>query len=244
MGYQRERIFIPNHSAGQEGPKIYTRQAPSKIHTSPLTGLEKGRVNLSSRKKEHANTRSTDSSASQAVIIQTVSPHLVYRQQLLSSFLIRDRLAADSTIRPYDADEGRPAAWLRHLPELATLTEALELSILAVCTAKFGRSDNDPMLVDNSQRFYVQGLSELQKALWDSTLMRKDETLAACMVLSLYEAIECPAKTRYGWMSHVKGCAKLIRLRGPEAHASALGHELFLSFRFREVRLTFLSLLG
>ena len=243
-GYQRERIFILNHAAGQEGPKIYTRLAPSKIHTSRPTGLEKGRVNLSSRKKELANARSTDSRTSQAVIIQTLPPHLVYRQQLLSGFLICNRLIADSTMRPYDSKEDRSATWLRHLPELATRSEALELSILAVCTANLGRLNNDPMLVDNSLRFYVQGLSELQKALWDSTQMHKDETLAVCMVLSLYEGIECPAKTRFGWMSHVKGCAKLIRLRGPEAHASNLGHELFLAFRFREVRLTSLGLLG
>lgn len=58
------------------------------------------------------------------------------------------------------------------------------------------------------------------------------------MVLTLYEGIECPAMNLQGWVSHVNGCSKLIELRGPEAHRSALGHELFLAFRLREVSST------
>ena len=41
-----------------------------------------------------------------------------------------------------------------------------------------------------------------------------------------------------GWMSHMKGCAKLFELKGPAAFSSDFGHKLFISFRIMEVRCT------
>jgi hypothetical protein len=173
-------------------------------------------------------------------LAKTIPQYLAYRQQLLSNFLISFKLLADFSTQGYGASQDKPGAWLCLLPKLAPRTRVLELSSLAVCTAKLGRLYNDPMLVRESLRFYVQGLHELQKALRDATLTLKDETLAACMLLLLYEGIECPAKNLQGWISHVNGCSKLIELRGPEAHRSALGHELFLAFRLREASLIYL----
>lgn len=231
MGYQRERIFIHSQGTGQKCFKIYSKEPLCERQGNRIAEAEQN------TKKKDRRGRPTCVRDSQSMIVKTVSPHLIYRQQLLSEFLIRYKLVSSSAASRYDTIEDRPAAWLRHLPELSTRTKALELSILALSTAKLGRLNNNMDLVGNSLKFYVQGLSELQKTLWNSDLMGKDETLAACMVLSLYESIECPAKTHYGWLSHLHGCTKLIQMRGPEAHASALGHELFLSFRLREVSL-------
>lgn len=115
--------------------------------------------------------------------------------------------------------------------ELPEMTTALEASVLAMSTAKVGRLNNDPVLVKASLHSYVEGLGELQKALWDPKLMYRDETLAACMALWMYEVIECPSETLSGWISHFGGCQRLVQLRGPEAHSSALGHQVFLAFR-------------
>jgi hypothetical protein len=82
-------------------------------------------------------------------------------------------------------------------------------------------------------KLYGQGLRELQHALWSPKLMYKDETLAACMALAMYEVVECPAQSRGGWVTHSNGCARLIQLRGAEAHTSNLGHHLFLSSRIQ-----------
>jgi hypothetical protein len=107
--------------------------------------------------------------------------------------------------------------------------------MLAVCTAKLGRASNDPLLVHESLKFYTQGLWELQRALWSPKLMYKDQTLAACMALILYEVYECPDRSPDGWTNHMKGCAKLFELRGPKAYASEFEHHLFLTFRHLEV---------
>lgn len=118
------------------------------------------------------------------------------------------------------------------LPEL---TAALEASIMAVSTAELGRLNENQVLIQESLKFYIQGLWELQRALWDPKLMHKNETLAACMALIIYEVIECPDKRLDGWASHMKGCAKMFELKGPKAYDSDFGHQLFLSFRVIEV---------
>ena len=121
------------------------------------------------------------------------------------------------------------------IPSVPELTEALEASIMAVSIAKLGRLNDDSVLIRESLKFYVQGLWELQKALWDSKLMYQNETLAACMTLITYEVVECPDKSIDGFVSHLKGCAKIFESKGPKSYDSDFGHQLFLSFRLIEV---------
>jgi len=102
------------------------------------------------------------------------------------------------------------------LPSLPNITTALEAATLAVCTAKLGRVHNDSSLVRESLKFYTQALWEAQKALFNSTLMYREETLAACMLLIMYEVLECPDHTFNAWKNHLDGCAKLFEARGPK----------------------------
>ena len=137
----------------------------------------------------------------------------------------------DSTLVAQKPVQRECASWLVLVLELPELTAALETSVIAMTTAKIGRMNGDPGLVKASLKSYVQGLWELQKALWDPALMYRDETLSACMALWMYEVMECPAETVCGWISHFDGCKRLIELRGAEAHTSALGHQTFLGYR-------------
>lgn len=102
------------------------------------------------------------------------------------------------------------------LPTLPDITPALEAAMLAVCTAKLGRINNDLNLVRESEKFYIQALWELQKALFDGRFMHRPETLAACMALIMYEVLECPSQTIKAWDHHLKGCATLFETRGPK----------------------------
>ena len=94
---------------------------------------------------------------------------------------------------------------------------------------------DDQGLLQESFILYTRGLYELQKALWAKNLMYKDETLAACMALSMYEVMECPSKTGVAYVTHHKGCQTLLQLRGPHAHASGLAHQVFIAFRLQGV---------
>lgn len=162
-----------------------------------------------------------------------IAPHALYRHQLLNSFLCHYIPASQLAFGPPEE-----RSWLVLLSELPTPTKALEISTLALCTAKLGRENDDPVFVKESLCLYTQGLCEMQKALWDPQLMYRDETLGACMALAMYELHECPAANRRAYASHQDGCAKLVELRGAEAHSSGLGHEIFLTFRRQSVRFT------
>ena len=110
----------------------------------------------------------------------------------------------------------------------------LEKATLALSAAVAGRCHNDPELLHESLRFYTQGLRGLQHAL-KSRLVTDDETLATCLALSLYEVMEAPGESRWGFRNHTNGCLQLVKLRGIEAHQSSLGHRLFASFRAQGV---------
>lgn len=120
-------------------------------------------------------------------------------------------------------------------------TKALESSSLAISAAALGRLYDDPALVRESLKLYTQGLRELQKALWNPKLVYDDEILAACLALSMYELMECPAEAWYAYASHCKGFLKLVQLRGVDAHTSGIAHELFVGLRHQGVNVLFID---
>lgn len=163
------------------------------------------------------------------IIWHTVpSPHAPNRIQLLNQFL--HSYVPLAQLGPM---EERP--WLLSVNSLPEPTKALEVAIMAISTARLGRLNADPFMIREGLRLYTLGLSEVQKALWDPELMYKDETLAASMALAMYELSECPSESKQGYVSHQKGCARLVQLRGAKAHTSGLGHRVFLNFRFQGV---------
>ena len=64
---------------------------------------------------------------------------------------------------------------------------ALESAMAAVSLSVVGNAGNNLALTMEGSKKYGQALWELQKALWDKRMMYKDETLAACNALILYE---------------------------------------------------------
>lgn len=122
-------------------------------------------------------------------------------------------------------------SWIPLLAELPTKIQALEMSSAAVAASAMGHMLNDQALVKQGLNYYIQGLQQLQKALYDPSLMREDGTLAACMALSLYEALGCPNLGSEGYFNHCRGIIALIQSRGHEMHSSGVGHRLFLGVR-------------
>ncbi len=66
----------------------------------------------------------------------------------------------------------------------------------AVSLSVVGRATNNDTLAVEGFRKYGQALRELQRALWDEALMYRDETLAACNALVLYEVRLCSYQKR------------------------------------------------
>ncbi|KAL4881337.1 C6 zinc finger domain-containing protein [Aspergillus karnatakaensis] len=126
-------------------------------------------------------------------------------------------------------------SWLPLLGELPTKVEALETSSAAIAAAALGHMSSDSVLVKQSLRYYTQALCQLRKALASPNLALEDGTLAACMALSLYEALECPNLGSEGYFNHCRGLIALVQARGQDAHSVGAGHRLFLGVRVPEI---------
>jgi len=182
----------------------------------------------------------TRSAFSSLMAIQSPSTRAAYREQILGEFMYTFMPARKQILE--DPDRYRVTSnrvvsnWLALVPTLPDITSALEASILAVSTSRLGRVNGDMILVRESLKFYTQSLWELQKALWDPKLMYREETLAACLSLIIYELYECPEHTINAWLNHSKGCSKLLEMRGPKAYDTEFAHELFVTLHHLEVR--------
>jgi hypothetical protein len=204
---------------------------------SPITAPAKldTRVDATRTFDTIQGTISTKNAYSSLWTINCPSTRSAYRQQIISEFIyiFTPKNLVQQTPSP-TAHADNFKSWFTLLPTHPDFTTALEATVLAICTAKLGRVNKDSALVHESLKFYIQGLWELQKALYSPELMYKEETAASCVA---YEVMECPDQTVAAWIKHTHGCSKLFELRGPKAYSSEFGHELFLAFRQLEARL-------
>ncbi|KAJ5765302.1 hypothetical protein N7520_004861, partial [Penicillium odoratum] len=158
--------------------------------------------------------------------------------------LIQSRIESHSLVHAFLSNCFPPewVSWITLLGQLPTKAETLEISTVAVAASAVGTMFHMPDLVQQGHRYYIQGLRQLQRSLNDPLLMREDGTLAACMALSLYEALECPTAGSEGYFSHCQGIMALMQARGVNAHTSGAGHQLFLGLRVPGVRLILYAL--
>lgn len=173
---------------------------------------------------------STNSNETSPVLsnYSTVSLGPLQRQQLFQEFFA-------VYLTKTKSEPGYRPPWLLLYPDRTQPSTVLEISTAGLWVACLGREKNDGNLLSQSLRLYTYGLSELQKAIADPDLVYTDETLAAAAALSMYELIECPNEERLGHTSHVRGMAKLVRLRGESAYTSQLARQVFRIFRVVEV---------
>ncbi|CZR62600.1 uncharacterized protein PAC_12497 [Phialocephala subalpina] len=212
-GYERERIFVLDARTKE----AVTPALPIKLVSLPSKPIAQPPPDLQ-------GTIPLRNAYSSLWTIENPTTRAIYREQIISEFLYSFAPSCSA------------ASWLSVLPSHPHFTSALEASSLAVCTAHLGHLHSSPALIQESLKFYVQALWELQKALWNEKQMYRDETLAACMLLIMYEVTECPDQTITAWQGHMKGCAKLFESRGPESYRGEFSHKLFSSFRQLEIQ--------
>lgn len=162
-----------------------------------------------------------------------VDSYRPFQQQLLGEFM---HAFIPNYATPTATED---ASWLVCVPGMVGSAPALEAALMALSTSQLGRAHDCVELVHESRRLYCVSLRELGRALKDKDMVYRDETLAACVALSLYEVVECPAESDKGLVTHSDGCMRLIEARGPEAHTGDVAHLLFQSCRHSSVRTPF-----
>lgn len=89
-----------------------------------------------------------------------------------------------------------PLTWLQLVLNTPTDSLVLDHAMAAVSLSVVGRATNNTTIAVESSRKYGQALLELQRALWQESLMYRDDTLAACNALVLYEVRFRPRRQR------------------------------------------------
>ncbi|KAJ5094928.1 hypothetical protein N7532_007219 [Penicillium argentinense] len=105
----------------------------------------------------------------------------------------------------------------------------LSWAIRSLSTYYLGKKYKDSEQLIWSRYMYNRGLNRLACALHSPTSAMSDETLAAAILLGVYEMMDGTAEC--SWLSHSRGIAHLIRSRGPSPHRNGIGRTLLISFR-------------
>jgi hypothetical protein len=233
LGYARERIFLlqdPSKSKPSSYKKEYRREPEQENRSSSMTPETPDDASKSSSSSSASGrpspTYATIASPSTLSLTATST-----RSTIITTFL--------SIFTPHTAmaSLAGPSAFLE-IASLPSLPASLECALLALATSTAGRRLGDPLLTHQSLSLYVSSLGALSADLAARNPRRalSDETLAAAMLLVLYEVAECPDNSRDGYTKHLEGCTRLVMARGPERHSTGLGHVVFRMYRIISVR--------
>jgi len=105
------------------------------------------------------------------------------RKELFQSIFLENYLPSS----PKSANVGLQAAWLFEALRIGKPGPALENSLHALFITRVGRIAGHDDLVKRGTAAYGLALRALRKALESPKLAVKDETLATCLILSIYE---------------------------------------------------------
>ncbi|KAI0431168.1 hypothetical protein F5Y09DRAFT_305765 [Xylaria sp. FL1042] len=120
---------------------------------------------------------------------------------------------------------------------LASLMEdprntAVNTALDAVALAAFSNVRLSPGTMLKAQREYTVALSRTNRALKDPIMCKTDDTLAAVVLLGIYEVINCTDDSYIDrWLKHMDGAAKLVEIRGSEQLTRREGLDMFTHLR-------------
>ncbi|TGO42135.1 hypothetical protein BHYA_0012g00510 [Botrytis hyacinthi] len=111
-----------------------------------------------------------------------------------------------------------------------TPSAVLSDSLSAVALATFGNQPNARMLKPKAEQAYLKALRQVTNAIGDPKQASEDTTLAAVMLLALFETMAYSlVKENEGWNtwnSHVTGATALLKMRDVEGPMTPLTLEL------------------
>jgi hypothetical protein len=162
-----------------------------------------------------------------------ISAKPALRQQF--HYLFLDQYLPAETLDANSPTSSLPTNWILQLQDVEMRSPALQTSTAALFAARVAQANHDDDLSRQCRSLYVEGLKQLRIAMANARDRLSDETLAACMALSLYELTGGEGATSSAYTAHLRGAMTLLELRGPDASASPLGHSLFLDLRAHDV---------
>ncbi|KAJ5121846.1 hypothetical protein N7448_002977 [Penicillium atrosanguineum] len=109
---------------------------------------------------------------------------------------------------------------------------AVNAALNAVGLAALSNIRLAPQMMLKARREYTIALSQTNHALKDSIMSKRDDILAAVVLLGMFEVMTCTDDSFIDrWMKHMEGAAKLIEFRGPEQLTRQEGLDMFTQLR-------------
>ncbi|KAL6689829.1 hypothetical protein J3F84DRAFT_398808 [Trichoderma pleuroticola] len=114
-----------------------------------------------------------------------------------------------------------------------SLSSALEAAMVAVGSAGMACKESSPLLELKARHSYGTAINYINEAIHNTTKIQEAGTLAAILVLGLYEMIMCDSQqSSKAWYNHMLGALAVAHIRGAQQFkGSEVGMELFLHLR-------------
>ncbi|KAJ0417845.1 hypothetical protein BJY00DRAFT_195775 [Aspergillus carlsbadensis] len=170
-------------------------------------------------------TKTTSSSSSHSVDVPRPEPSLTYSEEdLARGYMYSHYLTGGTTT-------GGNLAYLSNSAK-DPQNSAVNAALTAVGLALMSNIRMAPQLLLAARREYTTALSRTNYALGDPVLSKRDDTLAAVVLLGMFEVTTCTDGSFFDrWMKHMDGAAHLIELRGLEQLERPGGLHLFTQLR-------------
>nr|XP_036583883.1 negative acting factor [Colletotrichum truncatum]KAF6793142.1 negative acting factor [Colletotrichum truncatum] len=105
------------------------------------------------------------------------------------------------------------------------LSQAFKATSMVTLAMRQSKGSRGPALI-RAQEHHLKALRAVGQALADPKEMKSDQTLGAVLMLALYETLMSKDSVKE-YISHVKGAAKIVLMRGDQIFETTEGKELF-----------------
>lgn len=118
-----------------------------------------------------------------------------------------------------------------HLVNSQQANKPLALAFSAASLAALANRPNAKSLLLKAEQRYSRAIRYVNHALRDPVEQKTDETLAAVLLLGMFETIMSRKVSMTAWGSHIDGSVMIVKMRGKNQLKTKLGHALFTAVR-------------
>ena len=168
---------------------------------------------ISPGSKASTSSSEQDTEDTLTLIPQNQTPAPVYTYSFSSLAPTIDERATGFFFTNYIVDEdGRPGSSVSY-----AIDDNLAGCMKAVGLAALASAAHAPELIKEAKKQYLSAIQLTNKALGSPVRVKKDSTLLAILLLSIFETVtSSDQRSLSAWSNHIDGAAALIKYRGPQ----------------------------
>jgi hypothetical protein len=175
-GYTRDRLF--KNLSALDRDSLLSRSQPLVPITEPLV-LRHGSEDSSSSRCSNPESLTYTPPSAREIDPEPRSFTFLFAR-FMNEYIPTKSEGKAATSEP-------PVTWLQALPQLQANYPSLNTAIAALSMVRLGRMDNDEKLKQGGISVYSKALEGMQEMLSGNDLLYKEQTLASCLTMSIFE---------------------------------------------------------